>query len=216
MSKLSAGWSKTEDPAIREYIERATSGLGGIKNLTWRFLVANTAIASFLISHRSDARGIEGIIIITFGCLCAVSIFIACHSFVKLKERRIELRELYKMFQFMDVIRPDYRIIVGNYDLGDWIFLISGIALPLLLLNIIFRALYIERYSYCCVSAILMLSLIFVVCLATVSYGFAKCVEREREELLLHPEKTGEIPTEWWKGTRSCLWRGRFTKSDSK
>lgn len=132
-------WPTKENEAVREYMVRATSGIGDIKNLTWRFLVANTAIAAFVIAHRVDIKGAYIFVVISCFLLSGVSIFIACYSFIKLKERRVELRKLYSGFEFIKYVRPDY-LNVTRYDCGDWAFLISGIASPLLLFNIIYAS----------------------------------------------------------------------------
>lgn len=216
MSKLSEERRKTEYEAIREYIGRATSGLGGIKNLTWRFLVANTVIASFIIWHKAEIGSGKCIIIISFGCLCFISVVIACHSFIKLKERRIELRELYNMFEFLVIVRPDYRVVVGSYDIGDWLFFISGITLPVFLLNIVYKIFYNEYFFELSIYYIMLVMLVYIFLVAWISYRLAKCVEKEREELLLNPEKAGEISAMWWKRTCSCLCRGRFARSVSE
>ena len=131
-------------------------------------------------------------------------VFVACHSFVKLKDRRIELRELYKMFRFMDVIRPDYREVVGRYDRGDWFFLIAGISVPILVFDIVYNIIshdilvsikalpfWVQRWGFAWVGTVSVLFALFALWAA---WRSAKCVERERLEVL-HLRKPRERPS---------------------
>lgn len=186
-------WPKREDAAAREYLVRATSGIGDIKNLTWRFLVANVAISAFVISHNTEIMGAYCYVLVSMFLLCAISIFIACHSFIKLKDRRIELRELYKGFYFLDVIRPDYKTVGGQYDCGDWAFLVAGVALPLSLFNIIYAVIsfhikigiYSAEYWWGGYEIwVMVVSVIIILIIFYMTYSCAKNAENKRDDLI--------------------------------
>ncbi len=184
-----------EYQAIREYMGRATSGLGDIKNLTWRFLVSNAAITAFIISYKNNVGGAEGIVLLSVMILSAGSIFIAIHSFVKLKERRMELRELYKTFKFLEDVRPDYKEEVGKHDSGDYFFLAAGVVLPVLLFLILYRIMSFGVLANTSVSPPFWagkpgLCIVIVVCLVVLGGAlcaallWARSVGKKREELL--------------------------------
>lgn len=128
-----------EKKALIEYMGRATAFLGEIKSLSWRFLVANVATASFIILNLDKTIGSEGVILFSFAVMCLSAIFISVHSFVKLKQRRIELREVYAELKFLDKVRPDYKDQTTRYDCGDVFFLFIGTAAPLLLFVVVYK-----------------------------------------------------------------------------
>ena len=143
MSEKSADAGK-ECEALVAYMGHTISSIGGVKSLTWRVLVATTAIAGFLISYKTtNPQGVTiknpevGCIVYYFLILCAGAIFIAMHSFCKLQECRMELRLIYKQLSFMKRIRADWKDVV-KYDGGDYFFLCAGILGPIALFFLVY------------------------------------------------------------------------------
>jgi hypothetical protein len=99
------------------------------------------------------------------------------------------------MFRFMDIIRPDYKEIVGEYDYGDWFFLLAGIFVPILLIDIVYNIIsygilvgtgaspfwVLKEWGYILVAIASVLIGVLALCAA---WCRAKRVETERLEVL--------------------------------